>query len=175
MRCSLLLLPLLLMGCSRAIVSEEYYAPDEIEIVVELSDSGERWVVPAVSGGIDDWSWSWQERYPKLVEARSSAPDGAATQARVSFASAPIDPDLPTITISEAAVDRGFRGKWRVKLRLSYRDARAGATWTQRLRLDADEQGRWKVDLGPNPLTGLPHHAVVTVQDAGSGAGTGAS
>ncbi|MBC8329143.1 MAG: hypothetical protein ISR76_05170 [Planctomycetes bacterium] len=169
MRSLLWLLPLVLVACSRAVVDESFYAPTEVELAVALSEGGDAWVLPAEVGEIDGWRWSWQERDPLLVDPRPSAPDGAATQPRAHYATEPLDPALPRITIGEVAVDRGYSGKWRARLRISYRDPRAGVTWSQRLRLDEDDDGSWKVDLGPNPLTGLPHHATITVREAGAG------
>jgi len=167
---------LLLTACSRGVVTEAYYAPEEAQIEVALSEGGDRWVVPVKSEELDSWTWSWQERFPKLVDARASAPDGEATVPRAHYAASPLDPSLPAVTVSDASADRLFNGSWRVKLRISYRSPRDGVIWTQRLRLDQDADGVWKVDLGPNPLTGLPHHATVTVQPpAGGDSGAGAS
>ncbi len=163
MRLRACLLPLLLTACSRELVDETYYAPTEVEVVVALSDGDERLVAPATTGEIDGWAWSWQQRTPELVTARPSAPDGAATVARAAYASAPVPAEGPAVALHDVAVERLPSGEWRTCLRLSYRAARGGAVWSQRLRLDADADGVWTVDLGRHPLTGQPHHAVVRV------------
>ena len=171
MRRSLWLLPLVVAGCTRSVVDEAFYAPQEVELILAMSEGGEAWVVPVASEEIDDWNWSWQERFPQLVEARASAPDGEATLPRPHYAPGPLAPTLPRITVSEAEVDRVFNGGWRAKIRISYRDPRQGVTWSQSVRLDEEGDGRWRVDLGANPLTGLPHHADVILRETGVGGG----
>lgn len=157
-----------LVGCSREVVDESFYAPDEVELVVELPgmDFGP-WALPLDVGPIDDWNWSWQERFPRLVEARPTAPDGEATLPRPYYESAPLHPGLPRIVVSCGAVEHDGQGGWRALLRIGYRDPLRGVTWTQRVRLAADPDGAWVVDLGANPLTGRAQEARVRVRTAG--------